>query len=83
MISIHLPVYVLILLLGTALIIPLAHKLTNLEIKIYMSYSLIIAPFSPYQHWYMYCKTVPMCIISGCGTQVSGLSSSLMNFQPQ
>jgi multicomponent Na+:H+ antiporter subunit D len=43
MISIHLPVFVLVLLLGTALIIPLAHKLTNLEIKIYLSYSLIIA----------------------------------------
>ncbi|SMP45141.1 complex I subunit 5 family protein [Anoxynatronum buryatiense] len=43
MISMHLPVYLLMLLLGTALIIPLAEKLTNLEIKIYLSYSLAIA----------------------------------------
>jgi multicomponent Na+:H+ antiporter subunit D len=43
MISIHLPVYVLILLLGTALIIPLLDRLTNLEIKIFLSYAAIIA----------------------------------------
>jgi multicomponent Na+:H+ antiporter subunit D len=43
MISIHLPVYVLILLLGTALIIPLLDRLTNLEIKIFLSYSAVIA----------------------------------------
>ena len=42
MISTHLPVYVLLLLLGTALIIPLADKLTNLEIKIGLTYSMII-----------------------------------------
>ncbi|RQD67411.1 MAG: monovalent cation/H+ antiporter subunit D family protein [Tindallia sp. MSAO_Bac2] len=43
MISMHLPVYILLLLLATALIIPLATKLSNLEIKIYMTYSLIVA----------------------------------------
>ena len=41
--SVHLPVYVMVILLSTALIIPLADKLTNIEIKIYISYCMIIA----------------------------------------
>ncbi|SDY47238.1 complex I subunit 5 family protein [Tindallia californiensis] len=43
MISMHLPVYVLLILLATALIIPLASKLSNMEIKIHMTYSLVVA----------------------------------------
>lgn len=43
MTSIHLPVYLLMLLLGTALIIPLVDRLTNSEIKIHLSYALAIA----------------------------------------
>lgn len=43
MISMHLPVYVLLLLLAMALTIPLATRLSNLEIKIFMTYSLVVA----------------------------------------
>ncbi len=43
MISMHLPVYVLLLLLAMALFFPLATKLSNLEIKIYTTYSLVVA----------------------------------------
>lgn len=42
MISMHLPVYLLVLLLGTALVIPLLEKATNLELKVYLSYATVV-----------------------------------------